>query len=298
MTDTERRAAVMGAAGFIGHALTGALQARGIPVAGYTRATPFLDATGRLSPGARAADTVFWLASSIRPATASDHADAAAADERALSRLLDALGTEGNPRARVVVVSSGGTVYDSTHPSPHAESAPLAPANEYGAAMLRIESLVADRAPQPVVIRVSNAYGPGQPARRGQGVIAHWLSAIAGGEPIHVLGRDDVARDYVFIDDVIDALIRVHASEEVPSVVNVGSGVPTTLRTLLDHVRDTVAPRGVDAHHDPGRSFDAPSNWLDVSLAAEELGWKPATDLPGGLTRTWQHVASTDRGNA
>jgi UDP-glucose 4-epimerase len=287
----ERSAAVVGAAGFIGRALTEALRVRGIPVTGYTRAAPFVDESGRLSAGIREVDTVFWLASSIRPATVSGQA-VAAADENALSRLLDGLRSGGQPNVRMVAVSSGGTVYDPTSPSPHGESAPLAPANDYGAAMLRIESLIRSSVPDPVVLRVSNAYGPGQPARRGQGVIAYWLSAIADHQPIHVLGPDDVARDYVFIDDVVAALVCVHVADDVPPVVNIGSGVPTTLGQLVDAVRDTVAPRTVELRHDDRRSFDAPSTWLDVSVAAAELGWKPATDLATGLRRTWAHLSA------
>lgn len=290
MSNTDRRAVVVGAGGFIGRALTTALRDRDVPVTGYTRASPFIDGDGRLHDDLLQADTVFWLASSIRPATAAGHDAAIAADHEALTRLLDGLTAAARTTTRVVAVSSGGTVYDPTSPSPHAESAPLAPANEYGAAMLRIEALVGERAPEPVVLRVANAYGPGQPARRGQGVIAYWLAAVARNEPVHVLGPDHIARDYVYIDDVVDALIRVHLAEQPLPVLNIGSGVPTTLRQLLDLVRETVAPLHADARHDPGRSFDAPSTWLDVSLAAAHLEWKPATDLAAGLRRTWERL--------
>jgi UDP-glucose 4-epimerase len=290
VTNAPRRAAIVGAGGFIGSALARGLVKANIPVAGFTRDIPFINHDQRLHEDLLAADTVYWLASSIRPATASRQQADTAADREALTRLLDGLGQHGSFGTRIVVVSSGGTVYDPACPSPHSETSPLVPANEYGEAMLAIESLARDRAPRAVVLRVSNAYGPGQKARRGQGVIAHWMSGVARNEPIHVLGSDEVARDYVYIDDIVDALLRVHVELEVPTVTNIGSGTATTLRELVTLLRETVAPTRLDIRYDPSRAFDAPSAWLDVSLAARELGWTPRVDLVTGLARTWQHV--------
>jgi UDP-glucose 4-epimerase len=164
--------------------------------------------------------------------------------------------------------------------------------NEYGRAMLAIESLVG-RWDRSTVLRVSNAYGPGQRPRNRQGVIAYWLSAIAEGSPVHLVGSDQVARDYIFVDDVIDALIAAHMSEHPPSVVNVGSGRPTTLADLLDQVRAVVAPIEVKVRRDPARSFDSPSTWLDVSLARQSLGWTPRTSVSEGLRLTWRWMNQT-----
>lgn len=279
-------AAVIGAGGFLGSALRRALDDLGVPVAGFTRETPFLDERGALDERVRSADTVYWLASSIRPATMDGGGEA---DRRALTSLVDALREQRATPPRLVAASSGGTVYEPTAPSPHAEDTPLHAANAYGEAMLQIEQLVSST-PDPVILRVANAYGPGQPARRGQGVIAYWLSAIAAGEPIHILGSDEVARDYVYIDDVAAALVRVHQAPQPPAVVNIGSGEPTTLRALAELVVEAVAPAAVTVRHDAGRNFDAPSTWLDVSRAAKTLEWEPEVVLTEGLRRTWAWV--------
>lgn len=290
---SDRRAAVIGASGFLGSALVHELTVRGRAPAMFTRSTPYLTPDGALQAELAGADTIFWLASSIRPATADEENAAAAADQARLASLLDGLDHDARASTRVVVVSSGGTVYDPTSPAPHAETAPLAPANSYGVAMLAIERLVRERVRECTVLRVSNAYGPGQVARRGQGVIAHWLTALADGRQVHLMGSDEVARDYVFVGDVVDALVRVHDAELAPPVVNIGSGRPTTLAELLDLVRDTVAPVPVDVVREPGRSFDAPSTWLDISLAREVLGWKPCIELRDGLERTWAGLRSS-----
>lgn len=290
MALSDRRVAVIGANGFIGSALVRALSSQGRPPAMFTRSTPYFTRDGALRQELADADTVFWLASSIRPAIAEEQNTAASADHACLATLLDGLARDGRARARLVVVSSGGTVYDSSCPPPHAETAQLAPANSYGWAMLRIEQLIRERARECTVLRVSNAYGPGQVARRGQGVIAHWLAALIEGRPIHLMGSDRVARDYVFISDVVDALVRVHDAEVAPAVVNIGSGRPTTLGELVDLVRDTVAPVPVNVIREEGRSFDAPSTWLDISLARDVLGWKPSIELRDGLHRTWRSL--------
>lgn len=289
MANAEDRAAVIGASGFIGGALARQLRTEQIATSCFTRESPFIDDSGHLHPDLIGVDTIFWLAGSTRPGTVSDAADSAVkADHNALVSLLRAL-DESPPggRRRVVAVSSGGTVYDPHEAGPHAEDGVLAPANLYGAAMLANETVV--RAlPDSVVLRVASGYGPGQRAQRGQGVIAYWLEAIAAGDPIQVLGREDVARDYVYIDDIAAALVSAHTAVTPPAVVNIGSGVPTTLHELVDLVQATVAPRRVAVSRGQGRSFDAPSTWLDVSLAAETLGWKPRYDLRAGLRETWR----------
>ena len=290
MAGTGARTAVIGASGFIGAALTRELHRRQVATSCFTRATPFVDDSGHLHRDVLGADTIFWLAGSTRPATVTDATQGSAiADHRELVKLLRGLGDGGaGGRRRVVAVSSGGTVYDSNSPSPHREDAPLAPPNEYGKTMRALESLLTTGSSDYAILRVSSAYGPGQRARLGQGVLAYWLEAAESGRPIHILGRDDVARDYVYIDDVTAALVSVHQADRPPAVVNIGSGVPTTLRELVDVVKATIAPRRAEVTRGPARSFDAPSSWLDISLAAAALDWKPRYDLRAGLRRTWQ----------
>ncbi|MDQ1731412.1 MAG: UDP-glucose 4-epimerase [Pseudonocardiales bacterium] len=291
MLEAGSSAAVLGASGFIGSAIARALEHRGTACARYTRAEPFM-IDGQLAPELQSADVVFWLVSSIRPAT-SDAADRATADQSALQLLLDRLAER--PRSpRVVAVSSGGTVYDTATRPPYHEASPTRGANAYGEAMLAVEQLLRDRAPDHVVLRASNAYGPGQPARRGQGVIAHWIDSIRREEPIRLIGDPEIRRDYLFIDDLVDALLRSAFVPGAPAVVNIGSGVGTSLRELSEELRDVVGGL-VEMEAAPARSFDAPSTWLDVSLAASTLGWHPSTDLHSGLAATWKAAIAADR---
>ncbi|MEP6598404.1 MAG: NAD-dependent epimerase/dehydratase family protein [Actinomycetota bacterium] len=286
--------AVIGATGFIGGALVSRLRDLGVATESFTRGRPFIDSRGALRGQWDAVNTVYWLAGSIRPATAAEDPAQGIADRHALQMLLDAIERE-RPDIRVVTAGSGGTVYDARQPAPYDEESPVSPANAYGAAMWELEQLVSS-ARDSAILRVANAYGPGQVARRGQGVVAHWMSNIAAGREVQLIGSEQVARDYVYVDDVVGALVRVHLQRSnVPQVINIGSGRPTTLGELLRLIEDVVAPTSVSVRREPGRSFDAASTWLDVSLAASTLDWRPTVELRDGLARTWRHVRIADR---
>jgi UDP-glucose 4-epimerase len=282
--DAGSTAAVIGASGFIGGATARRLEQDGLPTVRYTRADPFLSPAGDLAEALVDASVIFWLASSIRPA----RSEAAAVDQRLLEDLLSQLAKRGS-QARIVAISSGGTVYDTDFTPPYSELSPVRSANEYGRAMLAVETLLRDCWPDHVVLRASNAYGPGQPARRGQGVIAHWLDSILREEPIRIMGDPEVKRDYVYIDDLVTALLAAGHRHDAPRILNIGSGIPTSLRELATIVNDAVGSP-VEVEQTPGRTFDAPSTWLDVSLARTALGWRPHTDLSAGVRNTWRQL--------
>ena len=286
---SAQTASVIGASGFIGAAMTRTLVTAGRRTATFTRERPFAEASGALDPALLHSDVVFWLASSIRPATATAHPDAASADMRAFEVLLDGLHSQRANLPRVICVSSGGTVYDSECPPPHHETTPTRSANSYGEAMLSIEELLRKHCPDHVVIRASNVYGPGQLPRRGQGVIAHWMKAIVDGIPIHFIGDPATRRDYIFITDLVDALVRCTDASAPPQLVNIGSGTGTSLEGLLTLI-EQAAGRTLTVRRSPARDFDAPSTWLDVTCARETLGWTPTISLPVGLAKTLEAV--------
>lgn len=281
--------AVVGAAGFLGGAVVRNLEAEGVRCVSFTRASPFALPSGELHPDLIASDRIFWLVGSLRPAAVDPRN--VSADLAAVTTLVDGLDRAGSA-ARIVAVSSGGTVYASEHLPPHSETTPTRAVNGYGQALLAVEHLLQDSWPNHTILRVSNAYGPGQPARRGQGVIAYWLHSVVTGQPVQIIGDPASKRDYVYIDDVADALVRAARRPHVPPVVNVGSGVGTALSALYELLVETVG-HPIEVQYQPPRAFDAPSNWLDISLANVALGWRPQTSLRAGLTRAWRSVAAT-----
>lgn len=279
--------AVVGAAGFLGGALTRALRAGGEHVVAVTRHEPALTPAGHLRDDLREVRTLYWAASRINPMIAAQRPDLVAEDLADFARFIDTLHAE-QPAVRVVLLSSGGTVYGAAARPPHRESTPPDPANDYGRAKLAIEDLLHAHDVTSVVARISNAYGPGQQAAPGQGVIGHWLRAVLAEASVTVFGDLGTVRDYVFVDDVVDLLTRLHGSARLPATVNVGSGRPTDLAEVVRVVEQVVGPGRLRVELAPHRPFDIDASWLDVTLARRELGWSPATDLVSGVRAMWQ----------
>lgn len=279
-------AVVVGARGFIGRALSARLEEAGIPTTRVGRGD--LAADSPLWPTLASAATVYWAASSINPAIAASDPDLVAADRQAFGEALTRL--DGlSSRARVVLFSSGGTVYGPARP-PFTEETPARPSSAYGLAKLALEQDLAASALTGVAVRIANAYGPGQQPAPGQGVIGHWLRALARHEPIKVFGDLAVARDYLYIDDLVDALVLLHGADEVPPVLNLGSGRPTTLEEILATIETVSREHPVQVEHSPARSFDLERVWLDSGLAQRLLGWEAATRVEDGILSMWQWI--------
>lgn len=288
--------AIIGASGFLGSALAAAHARAGNPVAAYTRSVPFLAPDGRPDQGLEPVRTVYWLATQINPQIAEQEPLKVTADRVAFESFLSAVGRlEAAPT--IVLLSSGGTVYDPAGPPPYGESAPTGPVSAYGRAKLALEQVLSERAPgEHVTLRVSNAYGPGQRAASGQGVVAHWLRAAFRGEDITVFGAPTTARDYVYVDDVAEALVAVHTRDHpLPPVLNIGSGQGTTLKELAETVLEVVGNPALELVVTGRRSFDVPQTWLDVGLADKALGWRPRTSLSEGVAAAWLDVCAEPR---
>lgn len=281
---------MIGAAGFLGGALTAALERAGVTVSRVTRHDPLLTSDGSLVTELTSAATLYWAASSINPLIASREPERVAADLADFRRFCDAVHASPGS-ARVVLLSSGGTVYGTATTPPHGETTPPRPANDYGRAKLAMEEMLHAHEVPSVVVRIANAYGPGQAAAPGQGVIGHWLRAVRDGSPVTVYGDLSTVRDYVYVDDLVDALMRLGRAADAPPLVNIGSGTPTTLREVAEAVEDVVGRR-LDIRLEPARSFDIPASWLDVTLAAATVDWRPATGLRTGVERMWRWLST------
>lgn len=278
--------AVAGSSGFLGSAIAAGMEARGAAVARYTVERPLL-LDGTVDDGAARARTLIWAASRVNPVVADGRPDLVVAERVDLADTLRALGALPNP-PRVVFLSSGGTVYGPPDRAPFSEACVPHPVNAYGTLKWELERELLGTGLDVVVARISNAYGPGQVPAPGQGVIAHWLAAAARLAPITVFGDRVSTRDYVFIDDIVEAVARIHGSgAALPPVVNVGSGRPSTLDDVLSAVRAAVGADGLDIREAPQRATDTVSTWLDVSLARDVLGWEAKVGLDEGVARAW-----------
>jgi UDP-glucose 4-epimerase len=291
----EPRVAVVGANGFIGRRLTAALHHRGAGVAGYTRRN---ELCWREEPAVP--EIVFYLASSITPALAEQHPEYARKDHHGFADLLRRLSRSPRPPT-VVLTSSGGTVYDPALTGPCTEDAPTRASSRYGAAKLALERLLLDHADTvpSVILRLSNVYGPSQRVGKGQGVLAYWLAAALHGNPLQVIGDPATTRDYVYVDDVVDCMLRVASRSPAltatgPVVMNVASGASTALGELLSVVRAVVG-HDLDVQCRPGRAVDRRDSHLDVRRAAQVLGWRAHTPLIDGVAAMWDALVTGDQ---
>ena len=295
--DTRPRAvAVLGARGFIGRAITSALELHGVRTVSRGSQAPAVQ-QGELDPEVAAAATVVVVTGRSSPAQAEQE-PATAAKELAEGReLFDLLArADGPERQRVLLASSGGAVYDTEYPAPFDERSPTARASAYARLKLDIEdAFLAGAGPtsERCVLRLSNVYGPGQRLGTGQGVVGYWFRALLDDQPIRLFGDPETIRDYVYVDDVAEAfVVASHSARPLPPVMNIGSGEPTSLRSLV-HVLLRAARRPehpVEMTED--RPFDRRHTWLDVRTAERTLGWRPTTTLEDGLRTTWERAVA------
>lgn len=190
---------------------------------------------------------------------------------------------------RVVLISSGGTVYGRAASANIPESAATEPVSAYGIVKLAIEKYFALFSElyglDYRITRLSNPYGPGQRSDSGQGVVAAFVERILKGEALVVLGDGSIVRDFIYIDDAVEALLRVCSYAGPHRVFNVGSGLGTSIQDIIDLVAD-LSRHKPKIEYRAGRKFDVPANVLCCDRARQELNWAPTIPLASGLQIT------------
>lgn len=191
---------------------------------------------------------------------------------------------------RFIFLSSGGTVYGQPKTLPISEDHPTRPINSHGVTKLTVEhyaQLFAATCPLEVVIlRLANPYGPGQVFRKGQGLIPAILDRHRTGRPVRIFGDGSARRDYIHIDDVIDALERVIATPHLPEqVFNIGSGEGCSVIQIVQEIEAVLGER-IAREFAPTRNADVEANILDISRARRVLDWTPRIGLKEGIART------------
>jgi UDP-glucose 4-epimerase len=298
------RAVVTGGAGFIGSHVVEALLARDDEVHVVDNL-----ATGRRENVAEGAtlheldirEPLDGLFRELRPETVvhlAAQADVGTSVEQpVLDAQVNVVGTlnvleAARPHAAQTVFSStGGAIYGDCD-RPAREDDPRRPASPYGTAKLAAEEYLATwnrlHGTNHVTLRFANVYGPRQLPKLEGGVVAIFTDRLRAGEGVTIFGDGAQTRDYVFVGDVVEAVLAAMGRDGGP--YNVGTGEETSVLELLDACR-RVAGVAVEAQHAPARAGEARRSVLDVSLAERELGWRPRTTLEDGLRETWRSTA-------
>jgi UDP-glucose 4-epimerase len=192
---------------------------------------------------------------------------------------------------RRVILAGSSAVYGLTETIPSTERQRADPSSPYGASKLAAEHYLHTLGQlhdvQTVVLRYFNVYGPGQdPNAEYAAVIPKFITAVLEGRRPTINGTDDISRDFVFVDDVVEANLRA-ADEGVVSglTCNIAGGVRTSLRTLLREIAAAVG-HDVEPEFGPARPGDIRHSQADISLAREALGYEPQVALAAGIART------------
>jgi UDP-glucose 4-epimerase len=309
------KALVTGGAGFIGSNLVDALLARGDEVTVVDDLS-----TGRrenLDPGLAAGATlveadirdraaleelagheqpevVFHLAAQIDVRkSVADPAFDASINVGGTANVLEAARVA--EARRIVFSSTGGAIYGEGDGQqlPLAEDAPLAPEAPYGQSKFAGEGYLAlyERlyGLSTIPLRLGNVYGPRQDPLGEAGVIAIFCGRLREGKRPTVFGDGKQTRDYIYVGDVVTAMLAA-AESETTGPVNIGTGIETDVLELVRALGELGGGESFEPELAPPRTGEVARISIDPGRAERELGWKPQMGLTEGLRVTLDSI--------
>ena len=305
------RALVTGGAGFIGSTLVDRLLAEGWSVTAFDSLDESLYASDRklrhlegamrssrfelIEGDTRDADGIRDAVSRAQPSLVFDLAARAGVrpsmsdpvsyidvNVRGLQNTLSAVATSG----ALLVFASSSSIYGNDPRRPFREDqAQGRPTSPYGATKIAGEALVHahhDGTRLPVrIARLFTVYGPRQ---RPDLAIHSFANRMLDGEPIALFADGLGLRDYSYVDDVVDAFMRMAVSSDESLTVNIGSHRPIQTRAMVAELERALDVRAV-THLMPAQPGDVEATFADISRARERIGWEPKTPFSVGIER-------------
>lgn len=198
--------------------------------------------------------------------------------------------------AKLVVISSGGTVYGVAQSFPISEDHPTNPISPYGITKLTIEKyaqmfkLVQDL--HVVVVRPGNAYGEEQRAFGGQGLIAMVMHSIIAGQEVSIFGSNGTIRDFVHVSDIASGIVAALERGAAGNIYNVGTGIGKSTFDVLTEIEPLAKNAGyaLRTRTVASRKFDVPANILDSRKLEAVSGWRAGIDFAEGIDSVWRAV--------
>jgi UDP-glucose 4-epimerase len=198
---------------------------------------------------------------------------------------------------RFIFSSTGGAIYGESAPIPSAETELALPVSPYGIAKHAVEHYLRFYQSLGVttqVLRYSNVYGPRQDPHGEAGVVAIFCQNILNGKPLTIFGDGEQCRDFVYIDDVVQANLLVLESD-VSGLWNIGTATEHSVNEIAHHLNQVAQSRGlvpVSIVYDPPRQGEMRRSAIAVNKAASELAWSPKTTFEAGLSATFEQFAA------
>lgn len=241
----------------------------------------------------RGCDVVFHLISTTLPKSSNEN-PVYDVESNLVStiRMLESACKHGVKK--VIFTSSGGTVYGAPKQVPISEEHATNPMSSYGICKLAIEKYLALfhelHGLDFTVLRLSNPFGERQRVDASQGAVAVFLQKAITNNPIEIWGDGTVIRDYLYIGDLIKAMLKSIDYSGQVKVFNIGSSAGKSLNDVLN-VIERVVNQPVQRIYKPGRPFDVPANVLDIRIADKYLDWRPEVSFELGIERFYAYLA-------
>lgn len=198
-------------------------------------------------------------------------------------KLLESM--KKNKVKKIYFVSSGGTVYGECK-IPAEENTPLSPECVYALQKISIENYLHLYEKYDNIkgysLRIANPYGMERNIKRNQGIIPIFTQKIFNGEPVEIWGDGENRRDYIYIDEVIDAIESVYQYEGPYRIFNIGSGISYSIREIIELIEKEIGMKA-KIKYKKKRKCDLMNSCLDVSLIYQECGWKSSLTIEQGI---------------
>jgi UDP-glucose 4-epimerase len=196
-------------------------------------------------------------------------------------------------KKRLLFASTGGAITGEAEP-PLDENMPARPLSPYGASKLAGEGYLSAYSGsfglQTCAFRFSNVFGPGS-FHKGS-VVAAYFKSILNGKPLLVYGDGEQTRDFIYVDDICDLLVKSFDTE-YSGVYQLGSGTPTSVNELINKIESVVGSENMpEVAFKPKRAGEVEKTYCDISKARAEIGYDPQVSLENGLETTWEWFLS------
>lgn len=198
---------------------------------------------------------------------------------------------------KLILVSSGGTVYGEANELPIRETHSTKPISPYGVTKLTLENYAylyaVTHGLKFICVRPANAYGVGQKPFAGQGFIATAMASAMKGMPIKIFGHCGTIRDYIYITDLASGIVSVLEKGHLNETYNLGSGIGLSNLDVIEACKPLLHQIGcnIQIENMPERAFDVKANVLDSTKLQRDTGWKPTVGFYQGMVITLDWLA-------
>jgi UDP-glucose 4-epimerase len=200
-----------------------------------------------------------------------------------------------NDIKKIIFPSTGGTIYGEPDRVPINEAAPTNPLNPYAISKLTIEKYLNyffhRYSLDYLVLRYSNPYGERQNPYGNQGVIPIFLNKINNNEDPTIFGDGSAIRDYIYIQDALDATLSLFDRKCNEKIFNVGSGRGNSINELIS-IMSEVTGKEIRPIYVNNNGFYIKKIILDISKIKNITGWSPKIDIFDGIEKTWNWIKS------